>query len=109
MSAMAKSGIVAFRLADVTAKQHLERIASNNERVKFTHHARLQMRQRGIGPELVLNCLRKGTITESPVLDMRGNWQLRIERYASGENIGCAVAIDIGDPRAIIITAFWVQ
>jgi len=45
---MAKSGIVAFRLADVTAKQHLERSASNNERVKFTHHARLQMRQRGI-------------------------------------------------------------
>lgn len=106
---MAKSGIVRFRLADATAKHHLERISANTERVKFTSHARARMQQRGIGPELVLNCLRKGTITESSVLDVRGNWQRRIERYASGENIGCAVSIDMDDPRAIIITAFWVQ
>jgi hypothetical protein len=106
---MAKSGIVPFRLADATAKHHLENIAADSQRVKFSKHARLRMQHRGIGPELVLNCLRKGTITESPILDGTGNWQLRIERYAAGENIGCAVAVDIDDPRAIIITAFWVQ
>lgn len=106
---MAKSAIVRFRLTDATAKHHLQHICADTKRLKFTHHARLRMQQRGIGPELVLNCLRKGTITESPVLDPHGNWQLRIERYAGGENIGCAVAINLDDPRAIIITAFWVQ
>jgi hypothetical protein len=106
---MAKSGIVPFRLADATARHHLERIASDSAQVKFTKHARVQMQRRDIGPELVLNCLRKGTITESAVLDLRGNWQLRVERYASGENISCVVAIDIVDPHAIIITAFWVK
>jgi hypothetical protein len=106
---MPKSGIVPFRLADATAKHHLERIAADAERVKFTQHARSQMRRRGIGPELVLNCLRKGMITESPVFNVKGNWQMRVERYASGENLACAVAIDLDEPRAIIITAFWVK
>jgi hypothetical protein len=32
-------------------------------------------------------------MTESAVLDLRGNWQLRVERYASGENIGCHVPL----------------
>lgn len=36
---MAKSGIVPFRLTDAAAKHHLERIASETERVKFTLHA----------------------------------------------------------------------
>lgn len=57
----------------------------------------------------VSGCHRKATITESPVFDVKGNWQLRVERYASGENIACAVAIDLDEPRAIIITAFWVK
>jgi len=67
------------------------------------------MLHRQITPMQVIKCLARGVITESPVMDQHGNWMLRIERYASGENIGCAVALELRDSRAIIITAFWVK
>lgn len=57
----------------------------------------------------VIQCLEKGTITESPCLDHHGNWKLSLERFTSGKCVGCAVAIDMAEPKAIVITAFWVK
>ena len=42
-------------------------------------------------------------------MDHAGLWKVTIERYASGENVGCAVAIDNSKHKTIVITAFWVK
>lgn len=106
---MAKPKVVPFRLSDPAAKRLLHQVADDTSRVIFTDHAKAQMRKRKITPVQVINCLKKGRISESPVLDHHGNWKLTIERYACGEQIGCAVAIDMSGPKAIVITAFWVD
>lgn len=101
--------VVPFRLSESKARLLLVEIAADTSRVEFTPHARTQMRKRKITGAQVVNCLRKGVITEAPVLNFHGHWKLTIERYACGERIGCAVAIDLSAPRGIIITAFHVR
>lgn len=101
--------VLNFRLTDAAAKRLLSEIAEDSVKVFFTEHAVKQMKKRKISRVQVINCLRKGKITESPFLDHYGNWKVTIERYACGEQIGCGVAIDTTVPKAIIITAFWVN
>lgn len=104
-----KPKVVPFRMSDQHAKRLLGEIADKSISVIFTDHAREQMRKRKITMPQVISCLKKGKITESPCLDHEGYWKVTVERYACGENVGCGVAIDMGSPKAIIITAFWVK
>lgn len=101
--------VLPFRMTDQHAKRLLATLATNSSAIIFTEHARAQMRRRKITPPQVINCLKRGRITEPPFLDHNGYWKVTIERYASGENVGCGVAIDDGNSKAIIITAFWVK
>lgn len=104
-----KAKVVPFRMTEQHAKRMLAEIAASSISVVFTDHARKQMRKRRITLPQVVSCLKKGKITEAPVLDHYGNWKVTVERYACGENVGCGVAIDTSSPKAIIITAFWVK
>lgn len=106
---MSAKKVVAFRMTDVAAKRLLGQIASKSANVIFTDHAVKQMKKRKITRPQIINCLKKGQITESPCLDHHGMWKVTIERYASGENVGCAVAIDNSKQKSIVITAFWVK
>jgi len=101
--------VLNFRLTDTAAKRLLAEVADSSANVIFTRHALERMRQRNITPAQVINCLKKGTITESPCLDHHGFWKLTLERYVSSENIGCSVAIDPARVKGIVITAFWVK
>jgi hypothetical protein len=101
--------VVAFKMTDTAAKRLLAQIATDNGNVIFTDHAIAQMKRRRITRLQVINCLKRGVITESPCLDLHGLWKLTIERYASGENVGCAAAIDNSKHKSIVITAFWVK
>lgn len=99
--------VVSIRLSDADAKKLLAEFASNSENVIYSNHALKQMRGRKISPTQVLNCLRKGKITESPALDIKKSlWNMRIERHFAGEKIGCAVGIDLQDRQVFVITAF---
>lgn len=106
---MSAKKIVPFRMTEVAAKRLLVRISEQSVNVIFTDHARKQMRARKITIPQVLNCMKKGRITEAPCMDHAGLWKVTVERYASGENIGCAVAIDNSKHKTIVITAFWVK
>lgn len=105
----AKKKVVAFRMTEAAAKRLLSQIADKSANVIFTDHAVKQMKKRGITRPQVINCLKKGTIVEAPCLDHYGMWKVTVERYASGENVGCAVAIDNSKYKSIVITAFWVN
>lgn len=106
---MSAKKVVAFRMTDSAAKRLLAQIAEKSSNVIFTDHAVKQMKKRKITRPQVINCLKKGQIVESPFLDHHGMWKVTIERYASGENVGCAVAIDNSRHKSIVITAFKVK
>lgn len=104
---MTAKKIVQFRMTEARAKGLLVRIAEDSRNVIFTEHAVKQMKKRNITRVQVINCLKKGRITEAPCMDHYGNWKVTVERYACGENVGCAVAIDNSKDKGIVITAFW--
>lgn len=106
---MSAKKVVAFRLTEVAAKRLLAQISVDSANVIFTGHAVKQMKKRRITRIQVLNCLKKGSITEAPCLDHRGMWKATIERRTCGESIGCAVAINASEHNCVVITAFWVN
>jgi hypothetical protein len=106
---MSAKKVVPFRMTEAAAKRLLSQIAVKSSNVIFTDHAVSQMKRRKITRPQIISCLRKGLITEAPYLDHHGLWKVRVERYASGENVGCAVAIDNSKQKSIVITAFWVK
>ncbi len=106
---MAKTPILPFRMSDADALRHLRTIAAEPARVRYTMHAKERMVERKVFPEHVVKCIQRGRVTESPTLDLHGNWQLRVEHCMAGQTLACAVAIDIRRPQAIVITTFWVS
>lgn len=103
---MSAKKVVAFRMTETSAKRLMAHIASDSANVIFLDHAVKQMKKRGITRLQVIDCLKKGRLTEPPALDMHGHWKVTVERYSCGETIGCAVAIDNSRHKNIVITAF---
>jgi len=101
--------VVAFKMTDARAKQLLARIADDSNNIIFTRHAMARMKQRKITPKQVINCLKRGEITESPYLDQYGCWKITLERHVAGERIGCAIALDDSREKTIVITVFRVK
>lgn len=52
------------------------------------------MDERRITRRQVELCLQKGTITEGPFMNSRGNWQVNMYRHAAGEEVTCTVIIE---------------
>jgi len=61
------------------------------------------MRERRITPAQVGACLRKGSVSEGPFINLRGNWQVRMTVVADGRRLDVAVAIEWRS-RLIVIT-----
>lgn len=59
----------------------------------FTHHATLRMKQRRISRTQVLECLRKGSISEAPHQDVHGNWKCNVTWFCAGDQITAAVGL----------------
>lgn len=76
------------------ALRMIREAATDSARVYLSGHAEKRMRQRRITRVQVLECLRRGQITEGPVLDIKGNWTCRVERLVAGDQVKVAVAIE---------------
>jgi Domain of unknown function (DUF4258) len=64
--------------------------------VVFVHHARLQMRKRGVDALQVVRCLQRGSITEGPYRAIKtGQWRCNVEARAGGDLI--RVVVEISD------------
>jgi len=102
---------IPFRLSAPRALQIIREAATDSAQVFFTRHAEARMKKRHITRVQVLRCLRKGTITEAPVLGLKGNWECRVECHSAGEHIGVALAIapDVPQRYIVVITVFHVR
>lgn len=72
-------------------------------RLVFTDHARQRMRQRGIGAQQVVRCLRKGRLVEGPARSPKGDWKCTFSHIAAGERIEVAVAIDLYEQPVVTV------
>jgi len=93
------------RLSPPQIQRLIREIAVDTERVVFTHHARIRMRQRHISRGLVLDVLRYGRVSRVPEPNPRfGSLECRIERYSAGRQIAVIAALCDDNPEVLVIT-----
>jgi hypothetical protein len=94
------------RLTKDYAQRLVHQWAVNSDDVEFEkRHCLKRMRQRNISPRQVLDCLRKGVITEGPYVDQKsGEWKVNITRCPPGEELTCSVVLLWEEKRLRVIT-----
>jgi hypothetical protein len=93
------------RLSPPQIQRLIHEIAADSERVAFTHHARIRMRQRQIARGLVLDVLRYGRLSRLPEPNSRfGSLECRMERYSAGRQIAVIAALCDGNPEVLVVT-----
>ena len=83
-----------IRLSDAGFIKKLRAIAKDSHRVVLTKHAKQRMGQRRINMHQVLDCLRKGRISEPAHLTIQGDWKATLEHQCAGDMVRVAVAIE---------------
>jgi hypothetical protein len=92
------------RLTRADAIALVRELAADSDRIILTDHCRIDsMPKRGIPIRAIIDCLRKGVITEGPALDIYGNWKMNIYRQTG--DLTCAVAIK-WRTHLLVITVF---
>lgn len=92
-----------FAMSATTFRSKVRALARASENVRFTVHARMRMRQRGIDDLQVLHVLRVGVVEEGPALDIRGNWKATLLGMAAGERVRVAAVLHEG---VVVITVY---
>lgn len=96
-----------LKLSDASFLKRLRAIiARESQRVILTLHAKRRMAQRKINMRQVLECLRKGRISEPAHLTIQGDWKATLEHLYAGDLVKVAVAIEQQEDGdwAIVIT-----
>jgi hypothetical protein len=100
--------VVPIGLSPGRAKQLVREIAKDSDRVIFSRHVVLRMRERHITLTQVLRCLAHGRVSEGPARDIKGNWTMKLEVLSAGELVTVVAALarnEAGD-MIIIITVY---
>lgn len=97
--------VVPLRLGRAAAQRIIRTLAADPDRVAMTRHAELRMNQRRVSFGAVVECLRRGAVADDPSRDTHGNWACRVRRFAAGEELTVAVAIE-WETRLLVITVF---
>ncbi|CAN1541884.1 Protein of unknown function DUF4258 [Burkholderiaceae bacterium] len=89
----------------------VRKIAANSKQIKWTEHAKQQMKARHITMPMALDALSKGTVKLEPEPDIRtGDTICRMERYSAGREIGICVALTSEKAAdAIVVTALIIR
>lgn len=91
------------QLSATAAARVIAEMAADPARVIYSAHAEQRMLERGITPVEVLDCIKKGLITEGPFINLRSSWQMRSTRKAHQRTLHVVSAIEWQE-RVVIIT-----
>ncbi len=83
----------------------MRELAADSGNVVFTDHALRRMRKRQVTPKTVLECLGRGVIVEGPARNLKGTWELALERMGAGRRLRVACALD-PPGRLVVITVY---
>ena len=102
------TNVVDFDFSAPSALAILRECAKDDRRVQYSPHALQRMNERKVTNMQVLRCLCRGTITENPHRDIKGDWKCTVSNYDSGQYINVAVVFkqNKNNERAVIITVF---
>jgi hypothetical protein len=105
---IAMPSIIPIKMSNNDALTILRRCVTNDALIFISSHAIERMIERNITRKQIIACLEKGTITEAPHRDVRGDWRCRIEHYTAGDVITVAVAFkfNAAGERIVVITVF---
>jgi len=104
-----KADPIPLQLTTPAALRIIRAAAEDSARVFFTTHAIQRMKLRKITRVQVLDCLRRGTISEPPHRDVHGNWKCNVSRFHAGDTITAAVGLKRDEKTGdylIVITVF---
>jgi Domain of unknown function (DUF4258) len=97
--------VVPLDLTEAAALRMLKELAAESRRIVILGHCQKRMVRRHVSRRQVELCLQKGTITEGPLMNTHGNWQVNVFRHAAGEELTCTVAIEWA-ARLLVVTVF---
>ncbi len=103
---MGMTNVQPLKLSDPTFIQRVREIAADSNRVFLTDHAKRRMRERKVTRMQVMECLRKGTISEPAHLNIHGEWQATLTHQNAGDQVKVAVSIERQEDGdlAVVIT-----
>lgn len=100
---------IPLNLTSQAALRIIQAAAADSARVFLTHHAKQRMKERKITLTQILDCLRRGRISEPPHRDIHGNWKCNVSRFHAGEDVTVSVGIKRDEQTGdflIVITVF---
>ncbi len=102
------NNVILMDLNDQTALRMIRDIVRDTSKVIITNHAQQRMAERNISAKQIFECLKKGTVAESPHRQPNGDWKLTLAVKSSGDLINVAVALtnDGKGNLAVVITTF---
>jgi len=103
---MGMGTVQALRLSDAGFLKKLRAIVKDSDCVVLTRHAKQRMRERHINQRQIMECLRKGRISEPAHLTIHGDWMATLEHQYAGDRVRIAVAIERSETGelAVVVT-----
>ncbi len=96
--------------SDRQIEKHIKQSATDSERVVFTAHARLRMRQRYLNDPMVLEVLRQGVLAMSPEPDIKHpGLKCRMQRYVAGVQVAVVVYVEYPANDLVVVTVIDVK
>jgi hypothetical protein len=93
------------RLSAIAAVQVVRLLARNSGNIVVIKHARRRLAERKVTRIQVERCLRNGTISEGPFMNLKGHWQLNLTHRTAGDEVTCVVSIE-WKRKLIVVTVF---
>ena len=95
-----------FILNDANFLKRLRLAAADTSRIVAMPHAVKRMRQRKVSLNQVVECLRKGTVSEPAHLTPYGDWKATVTYRIGGDTVSVAAVLEMKDngDYCIVIT-----
>ena len=91
---MGMGTVQALRPGDAGFLKRLRAIVRDSDRVVLTIHAKQRMNQRRINQRQIMECLRRGRVSEPAHLTIQGDWKATLEHQHAGDLVRVVVVIE---------------
>ncbi|MCX2901322.1 DUF4258 domain-containing protein [Pseudomonas mandelii] len=101
--------LLPFPLSRQKARDIIREISTESQRVFYSRHARSRMIEREISMPDVMDCLRRGQITDGPYPAPGGDWRFTISWFRAGSPLQVVGAIDVDDDGKFLVVVTAMQ
>jgi hypothetical protein len=103
------SDLLPFPLSKKKASEIIRELSYRSERVFYSKHARSRMIEREITMPDVMDCLRRGQVTDGPYQAPGGDWRFTISWFRAGSPLQIVGAIDVDEDGKYLVIVTTMQ